>query len=451
MSAAPAAARRRGRRAAVVYIFKNAFGGADAFAPVAQHLKHRFGDRVVLDAIFLDAIAREEVESSAFHLRLFEETTHVHDWTGGPGGGPVRRGWKLLRLVALLIRRRLATGRLAVLYTVTGSSPLEALLMRIFDLLGTHYHFPGTQTPWNRTYSDRMKPDHYARMLATDGAKRNRVIRRQPRNVICYLADEVELMERYRSWRSRYHPIGLPRLYSSWREAVARIGGPILEDELRALGLDPATPRIATIVLTATEYIWFDSRDEFLRLLDEAVAAIRSQFADLPILLKAKPAYLRKGFYTGLEEHCDDPRIRLTTCALSVLASRSALAVAINETSGIFDFVLSQVPCIEHGSYNKAWLDIYGSKTAWAGTPGFVFTESREALDAAVRSVREGTFPVRSGETFASHFGHVEDLSVFVGTLQAKGAAFGPGAEPAAENAARQGAGGPRVSKAVES
>ncbi|MCZ6604411.1 MAG: hypothetical protein O7A03_04630, partial [Alphaproteobacteria bacterium] len=300
-------------------------------------------------------------------------------------------------------------GRLVVIYSSAGRLRHERALVRLFDWIGTHYWFPGIQAPYNERFCERLAPEVVSRLTELDGGRLALPPGPAPRRGLCYLPGEADRLRRTLGWDTDFQMIGMPRFYATWRDTLTEIGGPVLEEELRKLGLEPDAKGLVTVILTAPNYFWYRHPGAFQDMLDIIVHRVRDRFPDAPILLKYKPQMKR--FFTELEARYDDPKVRLTGCALAVLSTRSRFAISVQESSGVFDFLTTGVPVIEYGLYSDAWTALFPCKSSWNGLPGLTLAGSEAELVARLDDIAEGRLVGVDPARLASYLGHREDLS----------------------------------------
>lgn len=403
------------KRTAVIYIAGINFGAIDAYLPLFLHLAALGRERIILDTLVPSDEIHETIASSPFHLAAFEKYGGLRRLSlRGRWPNRVNTLYRLGFYLGLLVWRRLTCRHVVVLGQLIPTGRSSRILLAFANIFGRFYYFPGIQTPYTETFGKRMTDEGWQRLVDA-GIKRSSPEVRTPPRAICYTAKEFDFIKRSRFYKnSELVPIGIPRLYPTWRKTLAETAEPFLERELERLGLAKDTPRIVTIILTNPSYYWFPEPGSYERMFSVAIARIRDAFPDAPILLKAKPQML-SSFAVIKEQYCTkDPTIGLTSCGLSVLALRSVLALTINESSGVFDFIVAGVPVIEYGAYSSISADDgFGPASAWRDFPGLAYVEDESALQNAINTVRMGTFPVATRAALERYFGHREDLTIF--------------------------------------
>jgi hypothetical protein len=411
----------------VIYFAPSNFGALDAFAPVISEIHHRFGNDATIDAIYWGVHSEQRIAPSQFHVRLLEQRTKLHR-VAGPARLPrlVRQVYRLLYVLALLCIR-FATHRRRIV--ISSTVPKKAAEISLFKFLGQLYRsrffqFPSIQAPINDKLAERFSEDgmaHRDRMREQPFAK-EKYKTWLPANRICFLNSEIELIENSQAWTERNHtpkhftPIGLPRLFPGWQKDLETIGKPIIEDELKRLGLPADTNDLIVVVLTIPEQKHFtDNKRQFYDLLDELIISVRKRYPDNPIILKEKPVGLGVGLYEDLRVHYANDGVFLSGCALSALGLRAKIAFSIQESSGLYDLATMGIPAIEYARYNDAWLAGSPWGSANSGEPGMEMAFTRERLDELIAMVSEEQFPNLDHRQFGAHIGHADNLDMILG------------------------------------
>ncbi len=400
------------RKSAVIFIPKRAFAGIDAFAPLLAHLGCAYDHKTVRDTVLITKRAGDGIDSSTFHRHVFYKFSRVHNFELAD-----RRPSKLTSLMQvaafslLLMRRRLTCRKVVSVFGGHDKSRRGRLIERLASVLGEVYIFPATQAVITSAYERRLSLEYWQKLIELGVKSQHVVADRPPRKAICYVPDEVSRIQRVRFPGTEISPIGLPRLYSTWPSVVADLGDDALRGELTARGIAGDTERIATIILTNPDYFWFPDKSTSSRLLRESVTTIRLHFPDVPIFLKAK-ADMVQLFDQAVADIGDD-NVHFTTLGLAALASRSILAVTIQESTGTFDFVTVGVPAIEYACYSETFTSIYPEKSPWRDLPGLELCEDLDALDRSIAAIRTAEFRSVDRKTLSEYFGHQESLSIF--------------------------------------
>jgi hypothetical protein len=393
----------------VFYLAARNSGKIDALLPLLVHLgadKSKFSFYTVV----LFENTHEDLGRSVFHLEAVTNlSTYFRPFSGVRFLGPLRGILKLSALFLLLVRLFARGQKLIVLVPWRPKSAKEKALFWLLSRFGRLFHYPSLQLP--ATEDLMLRFTNWA-ALQEMGVKRKGKFDLTPKfPVICYLDSEKQ----YHVSEGFPEPvaIGIPRLYSSWIPFVRSFGALQLSRALQQIGLDPDTPRFGVVILTNPSYHWFPNGDsDYPAMLREIIDSSRRHFPGMPILLKPKPN-MRGLFETLLRVNGLLDDVHLIDLGLAALASRAAWAATINESSGSFDFLCTNVPTIEYARYAPHWLEITPSGSAWRSLPGLNYVESREALDQAMSSTSRGELAVDNRQRLAEFFGHKENLELF--------------------------------------
>lgn len=379
-----------------VIIPKRSMGALDAFVPVISRIRAEVKLRTVIDTVVMNKAIDAMINSSAFHRLVFTEFTNcVRLDHSGRFVGRIRN---LGKLTAVLVFRRMTCRRLVILSNMTGRGWGERQLARLLDAIGSHFWFPTNPMSQTEEFARRFSSDRWA-VLLKQGAKTREATRIRARQAICYTDSEIELQQAQFSGSTRFETIGIPRLYSGWKEFVARFGEQLVAQELSSRGLDPRSHGIVVIVVPAPDYFWFNDANDCFRMVVEAIERIRHKFADLPIAVKVKPQHMGR-FAKALPDL--NQGAFLTTLGLTALASCARFAVGIQETSGIFEFLAAEVPVIEYGQYSSEWRKVCSGGSAYRDLPGVAHVESTVDLEQAIQAIADGSCELPTREALAA-------------------------------------------------
>lgn len=403
-------------RQVVIYIPKNIFSEIDAILPLLTVLSQR---GVKLETVFFEKQSYNEVSTSPMHMRLLDKHTRMSSLFSVKGGFLARLA-AMLRFAGIAAAHRLSGRSLTVIYNsptnkfrLSKNYLWKTAMRSVISLLGGKIvSFPSIQAPQTELFLRREEPDVLQRRAKLEGI--SPATPPAPDHALAYTSLQRDGLRKNRGWACPITIIGLPRLYRGWTDALRTEAERDVEDMLRTNGLDPATPRFATILLTYPMFPWYKSPNSFYELVDQAIEHIQKVCPGLPIFMKAKPRYDEKTLF-GPDKIRRRPGLYITSCALAALATRSQFAISIHETSGVFDFLTQGVPVIEYADYAPAWREIFPTPSPWVGLPGFRLAESGDELNAALVDVLEGrqrAEPARLAEVI----GHKEDLSFFMGS-----------------------------------
>jgi hypothetical protein len=367
-------------RLGVVFLPKRSMGSLDAMLPLMVLFKEN-GAR--LATIVLNDSVAKMIESSKFHADSFRA---LSSYTELRGGGVAGKLWKSVRLVAALAAMRMTCRRVVILSSLSYNEFLDRVLLRLLNWFGKTIWFPGNPIGETKEFATRFGENAWRKLVDVGAKKRNR-----PTNIVheavCYRDDEIALMKPRFAADAKFNAIGTPRFHRKWQTYLMSRAGHYVRDELRLGAGDALSGDIVTIIVPAPEYFWFDDKDGCYRLVSEILDVVEKTFEKPIVFIKTKPQHLDK-FRSNLSIASD--RVRFTTLGLSVLAGVSKVAFAVQETSGLIDFLIMGVPVIEYGQYSSAWLKICPGGSAYRNYPGVTHVESRSALAHAVADARSG-------------------------------------------------------------
>lgn len=395
---------------ALLYLSARNAGKIDAFLPLLVHLA---AQKSKIDAytVVLFEDTDDDLRRSLFHLEAVDSlSTYFRPHIKSKILGRFRAVYKFLALFFLLSRLWILRRRILVLAPWKAKSFSEKNLFKLISCFGQIFHFPSLQVPTNSDYMLRFT--NWDKLQSIGVKKPGKITFTSPLPAVCYLETEKQYI--LRDDVAEPIAIGIPRLYPSWIPFVRSFGGRQLSRALEQIGMDSDTPKFGVVILTNPSYHWFPNGDsDYPAMLREIIESSRRHFPGMPILLKPKPN-MRGLFETLLRKNGllgDD--VHLIDLGLAALASRAAWAATINESSGAFDFLCTNVPTIEYARYAPHWLEITPSGSAWRSLPGLIYVESREALDQAMRSTSRGELDVDNRQRLAEFFGHKENLELF--------------------------------------
>ena len=388
-------------------------GALDAFLPlVLRFAKKNDGGRIQVDTVIIAEAIEAMVESSAFHADTLRALSNYHLLLAPAWLGPLSRLWKFVALFCLLAFRRLQ-GRVIVLSGIDARSFADQCFQRLLGLFGTSYWFPNNQIGFTPEFSRRFEDEVWA-LFRIHGVKDNDLPKVKVEHALCYREVEIPVLAPRFVRGTKFSAIGTPKLLDEWSAHVSQQSSRYVDHELLSMRPEMRRATIATIVVPAPGFFWFDTPDGCYRSVNEIVEAFTAQMPDCPVLIKAKPQHLQL-FETNLSVKRDN--VRLTTLGLAVLAGRSRVAFGIQETSGIFDFLVLGVPVIEYGLYTKAWLEVCPGGSAYRDFPGVTHVQSRPDLDAAIARVKTDSLPRADLPALRKHLGDEDRLDAWVSSL----------------------------------
>jgi hypothetical protein len=391
-------------------------GALDAFLPlVLRFWNKNDGGRIRVDTVIITDAIQAMVDSSAFHADTLRSQSTYHFLRAPRWMRFASRPWKFMMLFCLLALRSIQ-GRVVVLSGIDDRSFADRCFQRLLGLFGTSFWFPNNQIGFTPEFSRRFDDEVWS-ILKVNGAKKEDYPKIKVDQAICYREVEISTLRPRFASGTKFSVIGTPKLLDEWSAHVSQQASRYVEGELSHLPLASRQSRIATIVVPAPGFFWFDTPDGCYRSVNEIVEAFTTQFPDCPVLIKAKPQHLHL-FKKHLAVRREN--VQLTTLGLPVLAGRSSVAFGVQETSGIFDFLVLGVPVIEYGRYTPQWLEVCPSGSAYRNFPGVTHVQSRADLDRAIACVKTDSLPRPDLPGLRRFLGDEDRLDEWVGTLMGR-------------------------------
>lgn len=391
---------------AILYLPKVHFTSFDAIAPFLVHLRVEGGRGIDVDMLVTSKATADNIAASPFHLQLMTACTRAWRLWGH------RRVFSVLRrqagFILLPLLRRLTHRRVVIL---THSRDCTVELRRLQAMAGPSTDvvcFPSVQVPMTDAYVRRMEPGALS-FFQKFGMRSRGTAQASIGKALTYFPSETPILRRYLFPSTELTPIGLPRLYSSWHAYLSEWGRKAFADEAKRIGISQDA-QVVTVILTNKDYIWFDSETAYQEALIECLLCIRSHFPEIPVLLKCKALDI----YRQQQDEVLDlvggrfEGVYPTACGLCVLATRSVLALTINESSGAFDFITQGVPVLEYAIYNETWRESFPEGGAYSQTPGVYVANGPREFETAVKGIKEGTCVAPPRAESARFFGHAE-------------------------------------------
>jgi hypothetical protein len=370
-----------------VVIPKRSMGSLDSFLPFVVQLRAK--GAAVMTVVLNDAI-EDMMESSRFHAASFRALTTYERLQAPRFFGRWGQVWKLIRLIAVLVRFKLRCRNLVILAPMSDTEPAERKLLRLLRLFGTTIWFPTSPIGNTPEFAARFSREAWSTLLANGAKTRFHPVQTVGR-AACYRESELALVRLRFDPDTKYVVIGTPPLNSEWQRYVRSKAASYVDSEVAGMPSRAQDASIVTIVVPAPEYFWFDDTDGCYQLVDEAIELIGELLGENTIvLIKTKPQHFEK---FGRKLKFGNRNVKLTTLGLSVLAAKSRLALGIQETSGIFDFLVMGVPVIEYARYSKEWLKVCPDGSAYRRFPGVTHIEDKDGLCRALEMAKADTLP----------------------------------------------------------
>jgi len=164
---------------------------------------------------------------------------------------------------------------------------------------------------------------------------------------------------------------------------------------------------IITVLLLGRDTYMHDPNDSVDVFLEEILTAVRRYYKKELIVLKNKPRLgsPRDDWLDNYLESITDKRVILSSVPAPFLAQRSKLMFMVGDTGGCFDFIIREVPSIEHTRYSEGWIKNYPEQSGW-GIFNIPRTSTVSELDQAIKEIHTGQFralPMEEVKTIISH------------------------------------------------
>jgi hypothetical protein len=204
--------------------------------------------------------------------------------------------------------------------------------------------------------------------------------------------------------------IGYPKLRDEWLEYLKDYkiawNDEILEKE----------KHVVSILVKNPEVYFFDKTNSCKKFLKEIIVATRKHYKDSLIVIKPKPTkYGKKAVWLGdVLKKINDNRIIVNYIPNPFLARKTLLVFLVGRTSAYFDYVINEIPCIEHINYCEDALKIY-KRGSCLPDYGVRRTSTMDELEKAVLEAKKGTFKVMSKAKLRKITAHTDSKDVFNG------------------------------------
>jgi len=391
------------KRISIIFIAKN-FTQIDAYVPILTQLKTNYKKyKIFHDTLCFQKQPADEIKLSIFHKLILTKYGGVYYLF-------YLNKLKVIPVIILLIYRWIVCDKTIIIGEFSNYKTNR--LYFFYKIFGHPIHFGGTQGVFNEKFSWRVKPE-IIKVVIEEGLKKGYPLKEGHPEAFCYLNSEIELYNKYINRTTKYTPIGVPRLYSSWEKSKQYFGNELLNKELQSKGIDSESESIITIILTNPgPHHWFKKNADFFFLLESCISIIRSYFPTTPIFCKGKP---HMSWITGdFECYPQLPNVHYTYQALAVLSLKTSFCVSIQESSGIFEFLHSQIPIIEYSQYSKYWRTTYPFETPWIDIPGFNRASNEKELKNLLSTIKSGQMKTPNKKEIAEYFSHKENLDIFL-------------------------------------
>jgi len=179
---------------------------------------------------------------------------------------------------------------------------------------------------------------------------------------------------------------------------------------LKELEIKGEQSKAITILVTNPDYHWFKKSHDFYSLLKEAVETIKLFFPDKIIFVKAKPSLYN--VFINHEIFKNNDKVYFYKKSLASLTESSLFCLSIHESSGIFDFLTTDVPVIEYSDYNNEYLKVFPAINPWKGTPGFFIADDVNRLKLLIKKIYDEEI-IYSNKELSKYYKQKQDLKLF--------------------------------------
>ena len=195
--------------------------------------------------------------------------------------------------------------------------------------------------------------------------------------------------------------IGYPKIFSTWLDFVStyevRWSNQLLDNKQEFI----------TILLLSKQVYLYEPNDSVDVLLREAIKTLRIHYKDDLIVIKNKPraGVTSNDWVVDYVQSLNDENIIISSIPTPFLAENSKLMVMMGDTTACFDFIIREVPSIEHARYSEDTLQWYPDISCWS-TYKVKRTSSVEELNEAILNISTGDFkamPLPQVKQIVSH------------------------------------------------
>lgn len=186
-------------------------------------------------------------------------------------------------------------------------------------------------------------------------------------------------------------PVGYPKLLPTWLDYLKTFR-PIW-DNSRLNDADS----VLTILLLSKDIYLFDPNDSVDVFLGEIVSVIRKYFRNELIVIKTKHQLSgsRNNWVYEYVHSLGDDNVVISTTPTPFLAEKTTACFMVGDTTACFDFIIREIPCVEHTRYSEGLLRMYPRGSCWADF-GVRRTSTMAQLETALQDIRSGRFEVMS-------------------------------------------------------
>ena len=200
--------------------------------------------------------------------------------------------------------------------------------------------------------------------------------------------------------------IGYPKIFPTWLEYVADYHVNWTNKLL------DKNQKIITILLLSKDVYFYNQDDSVDILLTEIIEKIRTYYKDDIIVIKDKPRAGNSAnhWLTDYVASLSDENVVISSVPTPFLAQKSKLMVMAGDTTSCFDYIIREVPSIEHARYSDDTLKWYPEISGW-GKYNITRTSSVDELNSAISDIHTGNFKPMSVSQVKKIISHTDDES----------------------------------------
>lgn len=172
-----------------------------------------------------------------------------------------------------------------------------------------------------------------------------------------------------------------------------------------------------TVLLLSKDVYLYNPDDSVDVFLSEILVSVRRYYKNELIVLKNKPKVGTpvNDWLGDYVEALEDERVILSSVPTPFLAQRSKLMFMVGDTTACFDFIIREVPSIEHVRYSEGLIKNYPEQSGWS-TYKICRTSTVTELDQAIADIHAGLFHPMSVAQVKKIISHRDD-EAFVNEL----------------------------------
>ena len=201
--------------------------------------------------------------------------------------------------------------------------------------------------------------------------------------------------------------MGYYKLYKPWSNLI--LNNTMYESDK----LKNASECIVVVAKRSGRY-FFDSDDVYMELLNETINSIRKYYPSTLIVFKPKAFKVIESndWVEPYIESLGDKSIVVDYTPLAFTASKTIFAVFNIASTAYFDFVIQNVPCIEHSRYGENYLSI-NKGGSYMQEYGATKTETKQELNNAIELVKNQSLSKMKPDDLKSKISHTENYDSF--------------------------------------